>query len=158
MCLLACACVRYMVAFALLDFKVQGRTLPKLVVNIGSRPVRSPCMALDALYVMLSRTREVAGLRTLYPLTQQDKERLLKLKCNKHLAAWDAGYDRHGLWNKEACAKGFSQDGARPRPSAPASAACPTTTVRPPAQASTMDRDSNPFPMSTQLSADLNIH
>ena len=95
---------RYTPAFALIDFKIQGRTLPKLVLSIGSRPIAVPHLTLESLYVMVTRTREAAHLRTLYPLEKADIDKLLKLKCSKHLAAWDRGYTEHGLWDKDKCA------------------------------------------------------
>ena len=56
---------QYMPAFALTDFKLQGRTLPKLVLSVGKRS-RPPWMTISAFYVLISRVRTAASLRVLY--------------------------------------------------------------------------------------------
>ena len=51
-------------AFALTDFKLQGRTLPKLIMSIADRPF-PPYIDLVAFYVMVSRVTASNGLRVL---------------------------------------------------------------------------------------------
>ena len=55
---------QYMLAFALTDFKLQGRTLPKLIVSVHKRS-KPPWMLLSAFYVLISRVRSLASLRVL---------------------------------------------------------------------------------------------
>ena len=66
-------CHQYGLAFCLIDFKLQGRTLPKLIVSICKRQ-RLPWMTLTSFYdyVLISRVRKLDGLR----LLQHDREGL----------------------------------------------------------------------------------
>ena len=52
-------------AFAMTDFKLQGRTLPKLILSIYKRPT-PPWMELTGFYVLISRVRTMEGLRVFY--------------------------------------------------------------------------------------------
>ena len=52
-------------AFAMTDFKLQERTLPKLILSICKRPT-PPWMELTGFYVLISRVRTIEGLRVLY--------------------------------------------------------------------------------------------
>ena len=52
-------------AFAVTDFKLQGKTLEKLVLSIAPRPF-PPHLDLKAFYVMVSRVRARCGLRLLH--------------------------------------------------------------------------------------------
>ena len=86
-----------MLAFALTDYKVQGRTLPKLVINMPARH-KAPFMDLEAFYVLQSRVQLKKNLRFL----RKDETALVNLakkRYNAFLCAWDNGYDDHGLWN-----------------------------------------------------------
>ena len=110
---------RYILAFALTDFKVrctwlvalgdasyklvarfalaeqlQGRTLPKLILSICTRK-HLPWMTLKAFYVLVSRVRNLSALR----LLQHDEAALMKVSRVRHdeyLHAWDNGYDVTG--------------------------------------------------------------
>jgi hypothetical protein len=73
--------------------------MPKLILNIssmGGRVGRS--FTLPAFYVMISRVRSFEGLR----LRERDGKamgKLLKLKPNENLHAWENGYiwyDKNG--------------------------------------------------------------
>ena len=64
-------CHQYGLAFCLTDFKLQGRTLLKLIVSICKRQ-RLPWMTLTSFYVLISRVRKLDGLR----LLQHDREGL----------------------------------------------------------------------------------
>ena len=89
---------QYAIAFALTDFKLQGRTLPKLVLSICKR-ARLPWMTLSSFYVLISRVRELAGLR----LLQRDEPGLsavAQLQTDEYLHGWERGYDAAtGLWD-----------------------------------------------------------
>ena len=90
-------CHQYGLAFCLTDFKLQGRTLPKLILSICKRQ-RLPWMTLASFYVLISRVREAAGLR----LLQHDREGLAlvaELQGDEYLHAWECGYDADGCWD-----------------------------------------------------------
>ena len=82
----------YAIAFAMTDFKLQGRTLPKLIISICDRP-RPPYMTLPAFYVLSSRVQSRQGLR----LLQLDKKGLSgvsHLKPSETLHGWEHGYSK----------------------------------------------------------------
>jgi hypothetical protein len=84
-------------AFALTDYKLQGRTLPKLILSVCRRK-RMPWMTLQSFYVLVSRTTTMAGLRLLqYDEVGLDSVR--KQMPDKYLYAWERGYDDDGKWN-----------------------------------------------------------
>ena len=83
-------------AFALTDFKLQGRTLSKLIINICTRSV-PPWMDLTAFYVLISRVRRSKALRVL-KIDHSAKSKIMKLKHNVILHAWENGYDENGNW------------------------------------------------------------
>lgn len=88
---------QYGLAFALTDFKLQGRTLPKLVLSVCRR-TRLPWMTLAAFYVLVSRVRKLDGLR----LLQRDAaglEAVAALQPDEYLHAWERGYDGDGQWD-----------------------------------------------------------
>ena len=87
---------QYDLAFALTDFKLQGRTLPKLIISVCKR-YRMPWMTLQSFYVLISRTTSMKGLR----LLQHDRVGLEKVRQqmpDMYLYAWERGYDINGTW------------------------------------------------------------
>ena len=89
----------YDLAFALTDFKLQGRTLPKLILSVCKRH-KMPWMTLQAFYVLVSRVPCMSGLRLLeYDRAGIDSVRTLM--PDKYLYAWERGYDGNGIWNEE---------------------------------------------------------
>ena len=81
---------QYDFAFALTDYKLQGRTIPRLVLSVCRRH-RAPWMYLSAFYVLISRVRELSGLRLLL----NDKDGLQKVaeqESDEYLHAWHRGY------------------------------------------------------------------
>ena len=87
-------------AFAVTDFKLQGKTLEKLVLSIAPRPF-PPHLDLKAFYVMVSRVRARCGLRLLHrpPQRTGGLKYLLKLHHAPALAAWNSHYDAAGDWD-----------------------------------------------------------
>ena len=79
--------------------KLQGRTLPKLVLSVCKRS-KPPWMTLAAWYVLVSRVRTLDSLRLLQ-LDQAGLASLKGLKHDEHLAAWSRGYDERGRWSDE---------------------------------------------------------
>lgn len=97
---------QYGLAFALTDFKLQGRTLPKLIISVCKRH-RLPWMTLDAFYVLISRVKARAALR----LLQHDRAGLEEVAAqmpNEYLHAWDNGYTADGEWSDERAAAALS--------------------------------------------------
>ena len=87
-------------AFAVTDFKLQGKTLDELILSIGPRPF-PPHLDLKSFYVMISRVRTRTRLRVLHRPTQMrgGLDHLYKLRHTKTLAAWNAGYNEDGDWD-----------------------------------------------------------
>ena len=108
--------------------------MPKLILNIS---FKGRAFTLAAFYVMISRVRSFEGLR----LLERDWKamgKLLKLKPNEHLHAWENGYDKDGAWDgtramaaltalrrdrSEAAAKGAEEKVAAKKDAKKASAA-----------------------------------
>ena len=93
---------QYDLAFAMTDFKLQGRTLDKLVMLICKRS-KAPFMNLPEFYVLISRVRSLNGLRLLF----EDQKELQWLHSKKKhcpkLYAWEQGYDSNGIWDNTRC-------------------------------------------------------
>ena len=112
----------YLLAAALTDFKLQGRTLPRLLLSFGKRP-QSPFITMNVFYVLVSRVMGFDGLR----LLDWDPEQMAKLHTlswGNELAAWEAGFEEGGI----ACAWAESRvrtwlDGKREERTAAAAAA-----------------------------------
>ena len=101
----------FMYAFALTDFKLQGRTLVKLVLSICTRPC-PPYLKLCDFYVLISRVRFFNALRLLF----KDKQALQKLTSLQHdvyLEAWDNSYDSDGVWSETLAVKALSDAHSR---------------------------------------------
>ena len=90
---------QYDLAFALTDYKLQGRTLPKLILSVCKRH-RMPWMTLQAFYVLVSRVPCMSGLRLLQ-FDQDGIDSVRKLMPNPFLYAWERGYDDNGMWSDE---------------------------------------------------------
>ena len=88
---------QFMLAFALTDFKLQGRTLPKLVINLCKR-TKFPWMTLCCLYVLISRVRKFSSLRLLHYDTVGLNSAAIQTH-DEQLYAWEQGYDGRGEWS-----------------------------------------------------------
>jgi len=86
-------------AFAVTDFKLQGKTLDKLILSIAPRPF-PPHLDLKGFYVLVSRVRAQSGLRVLHRPSKRKGglSSLLKLQHSPALAAWNKGYNEDGDW------------------------------------------------------------
>jgi hypothetical protein len=92
----------YDLAFAVTDFKLQGRTLPKLIISLCKRQ-RMPWMTLQAFYVLISRVSSMSSIK----LLQKDRSALdsvRKQMPDQYLYAWERGYDEHGKWSDDLAA------------------------------------------------------
>ena len=97
----------YSISFALTNFKLQGKTLPKLILSICTRK-HLPWMTLKAFYVLISRVRNLSGLR----LLQHDEAALMKVSRVRHdeyLHAWDNGYDVTGRWSPQRAVAAYKE-------------------------------------------------
>ena len=107
---LHCQVMQFQPAFALTDFKLQGRTLPKLIINICYRPI-APYMTWCSFYVMVSRVTEREGLRLLN-LDKVGLKNLTKLRMPSELVAWERGYkildSGLGVWDRPLAASAFA--------------------------------------------------
>ena len=65
---------QYCLAFALTDFKLQGRTLRKLILSLSDRK-KPPWVTICAFYVFISRVRRAASLRLLKRDDEQESRR-----------------------------------------------------------------------------------
>ncbi|KAJ1449343.1 hypothetical protein M885DRAFT_536096 [Pelagophyceae sp. CCMP2097] len=90
----------YNLAFALTDFKLQGRTLQKLIINLPRRT--APKLDLKSWYVLVSRATTEDGLRALQ-IDKDEIAKLLNLKHHPSIAAWQQGYDARGYWDEGLC-------------------------------------------------------
>jgi len=89
-------------AFAVTDYKLQGKTLDKLVLSLGPRSFK-PHWKLSALYVLLSRVRKLAGLRLAAQVP--DWSHLLQLKHKSSMKLWMQAYDEDGWFQPELAAR-----------------------------------------------------
>ncbi len=86
-------------AFAVTDYKLQGKTMEELVLSIAPRPFL-PRLDITGFYVDVSRVRRRSRLRVLH-LPSKEKgglTHLFKLRHAPSLAVWDSGYDAQGDW------------------------------------------------------------
>ena len=92
-------------AFAMTDFKPQGRALPELILSICKRPTL-PWMELAGFYVLISRVRTMEGLRVLYR-DEQGLAHLRTLQWKPQLGAWVQGYDYQDRWSDKRAAAAY---------------------------------------------------
>jgi len=91
-------------AFAVTDYKVQGKTLDYFILSIGPRPNIRPFLTLTDLHVLISRVRLGKRLFVIGFDPKQENEHLKRLKPLAALAVWEAGYDEHGTWDAQRAA------------------------------------------------------
>ena len=92
--------------FAITFFKIQGRTVHRLILNLN-RPPRGSGINFHSLYVGLSRVRYGTHIFILPPLEQRasasDPLRyLLALKPRPNLRRWLGAFQPDGTWNPAA--------------------------------------------------------
>lgn len=104
----------FRLAFALTAFKLQGRTLPKLIIHVALRK-KPPWMTLNAFYVLISRVRTSASLRLLQIDKTVDSKGLTALtnvsllKHDELLVAWECGYDNKSRWSDALALAGLKR-------------------------------------------------
>lgn len=87
-------------AFAVTDYKVQGKTLDYIILSIGPRDGLMPHLSLTDVYTLASRVRLGSRLYVVGFDPKKESAHLRKLKHNPVLAIWEAGYaDGEGVWD-----------------------------------------------------------
>ena len=80
-------------AFALTDFKLQSKTVTKLILSIGPRSF-PPYFTLSTIYVLASRVKLGTQLRVIGFDPQRDSiTHLTSLQHPSDLGIWEASYD-----------------------------------------------------------------
>ena len=79
----------FQIAFAVTFHKVQGQTVPKIILDLNKRPGRKlGCLDFHGLYVGLTRVEYCDNIRILPCNDSKKFAHLLKLKPNANLKAW----------------------------------------------------------------------
>ena len=87
-------------AFALTDFKLQSKTVTKLILSIGPRSF-PPYFTLSTIYVLASRVKLGLQLRVIGLNPQRDNvSHLTSLQHPDALRIWEASYV-NGFFNEE---------------------------------------------------------
>jgi hypothetical protein len=87
-------------AFAITDFKLQGKTKDELILSVAPRSF-PPHVDLKGFYVDVSRVRRRDRLRVLHLPSRRrgGLDSLLELQHTRELAVWNAAYDALGDWS-----------------------------------------------------------
>ena len=94
--------------------KVQGQTLPKVVLDFNERRNFVPKVYFEGLLVGLSRVRHGNDFRVLPLLPAQSFNHLLKLKPARSLVHWLSGFDdTTGVWHQERSLASLESDQRR---------------------------------------------
>ena len=97
---------QYGLAFGLTEFKLQGRTLAKLILLLSNR-IKAPWITLAAFYVFISRVRLAASLRLVFKDDEAIKK-VGKLRHDEFLHVWEKGYDADGQWSDARAKKAWT--------------------------------------------------
>jgi hypothetical protein len=88
--------------FAVTFYKLQGKTIPRLIINPYKRGC-TPEIDLMSLLVGLSRVRNSSNVRFL-PIQSNSSacpfQHLTRLKSNNDFRIWWAGFNENGQWNQ----------------------------------------------------------
>lgn len=97
-------------AFALTDYKFQGRSLDYIIICLGKRDT-TPFHTLQSLYVSASRVSfgNKVFVLGIDPQNPNDTLHLRNLTHSPAISLWEAGYDEDGHWN-ESLAQTAAED------------------------------------------------
>jgi hypothetical protein len=84
--------------FAITFHKVQGKTLPRIILDLNNRPFK-PQITFNMLLVGLSRVTSGQNFRILPLQPNASLEYLTNLKPDPLLSVWMAGFDTNGIWH-----------------------------------------------------------
>ena len=93
---------RVELSFIITFHKLQGKTLPKLIIQLNERPF-SPHITYNGFLVALSRVKFRSDLRIMPINSGNDLLYLKKLAPDENLQVWLGGYNSDGDWSKEKC-------------------------------------------------------
>jgi hypothetical protein len=106
----------YDLAFASTDFKLQSKTLDRLILCLAPRKF-PPYFSLSTIQVLASRVKLGCMLRTLGFDAQRDGvSHLTSLQHPAPLGIWNSGYDDDGKWNSLRCDAGIRAATGREEP------------------------------------------
>ena len=109
--------------FAITFHKIQGRTIPKIILELNQRPFK-PSISYNMFLVALSRVATGNDFRILRPVNGILGLRYLqKLQPDPDLALWLSGYDEHGVWSEERASAALARKNSlQQQPKKPVSA------------------------------------
>ncbi len=84
--------------FAATFHKIQGKTVPKIILCLNKVPRDLGQLSTQSLYVGLTRVKRNEDMR-IFPLRPgQNLDHLLRLKVDPKIAEWRRQYDQRGKW------------------------------------------------------------
>ena len=89
---------RVELGFAITFQKVQGKTVPKIILDLNHRKFKPP-IDLPGLYVGLTRVKHGKNIRLVPPQPGSSLDYLKGFKRSRLLAGWFAGFQPNGTWN-----------------------------------------------------------
>lgn len=93
---------RLELAFVITFHKLQGKTLPNLIIELNGRPF-SPSITYNGFFVALSRVTHRSLLRIMPITPGTDIQYLKKSKPDNYLEIWLGGLDNNGTWDEKIC-------------------------------------------------------
>jgi hypothetical protein len=93
---------RVELSFVITLHKLQGKTMPKLIIELNERPF-PPSITYNGLLVALSRVTKRSDLRIMPIKSGCDILYLKKLKPDINLKIWLGGFDNEGNWKRHLC-------------------------------------------------------
>jgi Viral (Superfamily 1) RNA helicase len=93
---------RVELSFIITFHKLQGKTLPKLIIQLNERPFLPP-ITYNGFLVALSRVKFRSDLRIMSIVPGNDILYLKKLAPDDNLQVWLGGYNSDGNWSKARC-------------------------------------------------------
>jgi uncharacterized protein VirK/YbjX len=93
---------RVELSFVITLHKLQGKTMPKLIIELNQRPF-PPSITYNALLVALSRVTKRSDLRIMPIKPGSDLLYLQKLKPDINLKLWLSSFDNEGIWRIHLC-------------------------------------------------------
>lgn len=93
---------RVELSFVITLHKLQGKTMPKIIIELNQRPF-PPSITYNGLLVALSRITKRSDLRIMPIKSGTDILYLKKLKPDINLKIWLSGFTKDGIWKKQLC-------------------------------------------------------
>ena len=106
----------YELGFSFTDFKSQGQTLSRIVLDLRSNPF-PPHWTMEKLLVCCTRVSAGEDMRLAAPLSDRDRAKLLALRHTPEQAAAAVGYDERGCFSPGRAARAYDAAKAATRTS-----------------------------------------